>query len=410
MSTSDFLLDYLPSFYRNFMIDENGNNLLTPIFDIYCNAMSDVIFQGQQISLVPYLENCDPIFIELYSTIDVTENNKYLDGYIIDSNIIKLEDLYLDAIFTKPILGTCWIKYNISKNIRYAVFSTELPLTQSTIFVKKVYRDKEVLSNIWGNLIDYKKPPFYANDTDGMTIDYSNIKDYLDQYKNELLALFYGSLNGPSVKTLYNGLGIFLGLKYATFDSIVTAISNSSITLESQDRTQTYTITCTTKPGISIGDEFSKYDLIEKAHFLFIDIVKDPAIFTQIILSNYGEKYLSLLNIDIANGEKYAHLTYDSTISFDGDMIYWDMGDGTGNSTSLSGTTLVEFYDPEGANQNRFDDWISPLFENQKFYEMFKNLFIVHTSYDDSTIIKIKYYLDKIKPIWTKYIIANGNI
>lgn len=410
MSQSNFLLDYLPSFYQNFMVDENGGSLVTPIFDNYTNAMGDAIFQGQQISRVPFLEQCDPILIELYSTIDVTVDNKYLDGYIINDDIIKMEGLYLDGLFTSPILGSFLIKHNISTHTRYIVFSTSLPLTQSTIFIEKVYREKQILQNVWGNLIDHKRSiPDYNTLTDGFTVDYDFIVGELEAYKNELIALFYSAINGPSIQTMTNGLGIFLGYKYAPFDGVVIDLT-TGITIESLDRTQTYTVSVNPRVDLIIGSKVKKYDLLAQPLFTFYDIFSNPAAFTQIILEGQANKYLTLLNIDTSNAEKYAHLTFDSTIAFDDANIYWDMGNGTGVVQDLTGTTTIASYDPNSSVLDRFDTWVSPLFNDQKLYEMFKNLFIIRFPNTAPELILVSYYLNRVKPVWTKYIIKTYSI
>jgi hypothetical protein len=385
------------------MNDKDGNNLIAPIFDIYLNSISDAIFQGQQIGAVPFIELCDPIIVELFSTIDVTINNKYLDGYIIDNEIIKLEGLYLDGNFTKPVLGTYSIKHNISNNIRYIVFDTQLPLTQSNIFIQKVYRDKQILQNIWGNLINYKKQiPDYNTLSDGFIVDFTSIQSDLISYKNQIIALYYGLINGPSINSMRNGLGIFLGLKYATFDGIVTDLS-SGVTIESLDRLTTYNAPCIPRTDLIIGSLVKKYDLLEQPTYTFYDIYNNPAAFTQILLEGQADKYFTLLNIDTANQEQYAHLTFDSTISFDDVNIYWDMGNGTGLVKDLTGTTLTPKYDPL-TPETRFDSWVSPLFNNEKIYEMFRNLFIVRVDSATNANADFTYYLNRIKPIWTKYI------
>lgn len=411
MSNTQFLFDYLPSFYRNFMVDENGDNLLLPIFDIYYNSIGDSISQAQQIAMVPFIESCNPIIIEMFSTIDVTIDNKYKDGYVIDSNIIKIEGLFLDGKFTKNIIGTFQIKHDISKNIRYIVFSDSLPITQSFIFIKKIYRDKQILQNVWGNLIGYvKQIPDYNNLSNDFIIDYNNIRDSLELYKKQLLALLLVSMKGPTVYSLINGLGIFIGLEYAPFDGIIINKISNSITIESVDRLQTYTANCIPNINLDIGSELKKYELLEQPLYSFYDILNNPAAFTQILLTGQANKYLNLLNINENDQEKYAHLTFDSTINFDDANIYWDMGNGTGLVKDLTGTSII---DPLNVNEvTRFDTWVSPLFDNQKLYEMFRNLFIVYINnsnidnhYNSEQMSLISYYLNKTKPIWTKYII-----
>ena len=55
MTDSSFILNFLPDFYKNNMVSEDGRSLLTPIFDNFINAMGDQLYQAQQISLLPYL-------------------------------------------------------------------------------------------------------------------------------------------------------------------------------------------------------------------------------------------------------------------------------------------------------------------------------------------------------------------
>lgn len=401
---SNFIFDFLPSFYRDFMKDENGDNILLPLFNQYANTMGDAVSQAQQIANVLYLEKC-PLFIkEYFKTVDIRSSNKYADNcYFIDSNIISFDGLFYDSAFTIPVTNFA-VKHDISNNIRYIEFSSALNIIANTLYSPSCTKDKNILQDIFGNLLDYKPliPSNYHTTTVyNYTTNYNLLVSELEIYRNQLIALMQGLVHGPTYQNMQNSLAIFIGLKYCPFDGIVKSNDGSSIILEDILTEKLITLTGNIDTSLTVGTLVAKYTIVENLNFKLYDIYSDPARFTQYILYNKSENLLDLLNIDTANNEAYAYLNYDSIITFDGDNIYWDMGNNTGVSHTAPGNAS-NYSHPGISTLNRFDDYTDSRFNNQKIYEMFRNLFIIELP-NSNNINNITYFLNRIKSKFTKF-------
>ena len=400
MST-DFMFDFLPSFYRDFMVDSNGVNVLTPLFEQYTNYMSDALFQTQQLSWVPYLEKCPIVIKEYYKTIDIRESNKYdMNAYIIENDIIGFDTICFDGSLQIPITFTFTTNYDAVTKTRYIEFSDSFDPRVNTLYVKLCYRNKNILENTFGRLLNYIPEFLYT--------EYS--EDYVQEretYRDQLIALLYCSVNGQSFSTIEKSLSIFLGLQYAPFDAIVRDNTGDTITLEDIKTGNLQTIYGNINYLLSIGTSLNKYDILENSIFYLYDMYSDPARFTQYLVAEYSENLLTLLNIDTENNEQYAHLNYDSLVVFDGNNIYWDMGNNTGIDINRSQDWYVNY--PYYGVQNSTGDFLDTRFDNQKVYEMFRNVFIIEflDHQYNNNLTKINYFLTRFKPIYSKYLIYN---
>ena len=334
----DFLFDYLPSVYKDQLVDADNNNVLIPLFTQYTNCIGSMIYETQQLSQAPYLQTC-PLFIkEYYKTIDVSvANNIGGNNYAIESSIIGFSDLYYDGNLTSLACSASnfTINNNTATGIRYITFPAPFDPKVITLFAKTCYHQKNLLYNIFGKLLNYQPVLSF--------IQYGS--DYLTQqqnYKNQLLGLLYSSVKGQTVESITTGLSIFLDLQYNPYSSsIIRNNTTSSITLEnSLDGTLT-TINGNIDTTLTIGTVIPQYTILEIKNFILYDQFTDPARFTQFILSNGSQYLLSLLNIDIADQEKYAHLDFDTNLYYDDSNLYWDMGDNTGVSQILPSDATI---------------------------------------------------------------------
>ena len=326
MANKYFIFDYLPSFYRDFLINENEENILLPLFTEYAKATNDAFFQAQQLSFAPYLDKC-PIAIKEYYKIIDTNTSNYLSGYgyKIESDIIGYSDLYYDSTFQRTVSSTYALTRHSSNGNTYINFSPSLDLKTKSIYAKFCYKQKNLLKDIFGKLLNYQPTfSFKQYGTDFITEQ--------ENYRTKLLAYLYCSVNGQTLDSVTKSLSIFLGLKYAPFNAIVRESSGTSITLEDISTGNLTTISGNIKSSLSIGSVLNKYDILENDIFKIYDIYSDPARFTQYILANKSQNLLNLLNIDTDNNEKYAFLTYDSLTAYDANNLYWDMGNNTGIS------------------------------------------------------------------------------
>lgn len=400
---NNFLLDYLPSFYSDYLVDENGDNLLEPLFDNQIALMGDAIFQAQQIARMPYLEKAPSLFIETYVSIDISESNIYLDGYKIDSNIIGYSDIYLDSKYSIMALqvGDYDIKHDVMTGQRYIVpngWSTAARPDVIVLFAKYCYRDYKTLQNTFGFLTDYKIniPDFNTSVSSQYDIVYNDINAAYVNYKNQLLGLCYTIFHGSTFNSLNKGLSIFLGLKYAEFDAIVLENSSNTLILQDLSTSDKTTITSTNlRSDLTVGTKVFKYDILEAQTFEIFDIFSEPAKFTQLVLCNEAELLLSLLNINTSDNEKYASIKYDSVIHYDDVNLYMDMGNNTGSDNTFP-VDATDYASPFDSLVTNFSDWNDSRFLNEKIYEMFRGLlFVTHTNLEDAD--KIKLFFEKNK-------------
>jgi hypothetical protein len=400
----DFLFDYLPSVYKDNLVNSKGENVLISLFTQYTNCIGSMIYEAQQLSQAPYLETC-PLFIkEYYKTIDVSvANNIGGNNYQIDSTIIGFSDLYYDGNLTSLALSSSnfTINHNTSTNIRYITLPSALDPKVITLFTKTCYHQKNLLYNIFGKLLNYQ-PTFSF-------LPYGT--NYLIQeqnYKNQLLGLLYTSVKGQTVESISTGLSLFLGLQYATANSIVRNLTTTSITLENSSDGTLTTVNGNIDSILTIGTIISKYTILEIKNFILYDQFVDPARFTQFLLANGSEYLLSLLNIDITNQEKYAHLDFDTNLYYDDENLYWDMGDNTGVDNTLPSDATI-YSIPSAGLVTNFSSYNDSRFQSQKIYEMFRNLFILEFTIhqDSTTIINTANFLTRFKPLSSRYIIYN---
>jgi hypothetical protein len=397
------------------MVDKNGVNILTPLFNQYANAMGDALYQSQQLSLVPYLEKCPIIFEEYYKAIDVRLSNKIpnTNRYIIENDIVGIHDLYYNAALTQLLDYNSYnyfVGHDESTNTRYVEFTTELDPRITTLFADKVYKDKFVLRDVFGKLLNYEKTFTFVEYWDNQFLAQYNL------YKKELLGILYTSMHGQTFESIKKGLSIFIGLSFSPFDGIVKHINGNDVTIEDFETGKEQIVTCigNTKNTLQVGTILNKYDIIDEDQFGIYDMFSDPQRFSQFLASNSSQGLINLLAIDINNKEQYAHLTFDSLVTYDETNIFWDMGNHTNvsdvapiglNNIPAPGDTLL-------SNMTTFND---SRFESLPIYEMFRNLFIIEYTYNNKGsnnypyVDKTNYFLNRFKPIYTKYLIYKNS-
>jgi hypothetical protein len=363
-----------------------------------------MIYETQQLSQAPYLETC-PLFIkEYYKTVDVSVgNNIGGNNYAIESSIIGFSDLYYDGNLTS--LACSASNFTINNNsvtgVRYITFPAAFDPRVITLFTKTCYHQKNLLYNIFGKLLNYQ--PVFS------FLQYGT--EFLTQqqnYKNQLLGLLYTSVKGQTLESINIGLSIFLNLQYSTINGTVRNLTTTSITLESSSDGTLTTITGNIDSTLTVGTIIPKYTILETKNFNLYDQFADPARFTQFILANGSQYLLSLLNIDVTDQEKYAHLDFDSNLYYDDANLYWDMGDNTGVSHTLPGDATIYSLPSAGLITN-FSSYDDSRFQSNKIYEMFRNLFILEftTNQSTQTITNVANFLNRFKPLTSKYIIYN---
>lgn len=414
MSTN-FMFDFLPSFYRDFMVNENGVNVLEPLFTQYANCMGDAIYQAQQLASAPYLEKCPIVIEEYYKAIDLRQSNSLGNNrYKVESDIVGIYDLYYDGALTQLFnynFFNYFIGHDEANNIRYIEFSQPLDPRITTLYADKVYKDKFLLRDIFGKLLNYEKTfTFKEYWDDQFLIEY-------EKYRNQLLGILYTSVNGQSLESISKGLSIFMGLSYAPFDGIVKSVNGLDVTIEDFKTGKEQSVRCFIFPKdtLYVGTILKKYDIIDSDQFYLYDMYSDPARFTQFIIALNSENLLNLLisNQSISDNERYAHLTFDSLNVFDGDNLYWDMGNNDGIDLNVpSGNNEIQ--PPESGLLTNFSNFNDTRFDSQKIYEMFRNLFIIQCSIHDGEggqseflIEDLDYFLTRLKPIYTKYLVDN---
>ncbi len=412
--SSEFLLDYLPSFYTKDFQDANGGSLLLPIFDLYKTLYDDCLYRTIQIRQEMSFGKCPFYIHETHITIDTTIGNKYTagghTGYKVDPEIVWIDTPYLDANMTIP-LGAVNVYYDSHNNIKFVVFqsTTNFANTQTCVFVRSCYKDKKLLSKVYGQLLDYHEDVLNVNNHNQVfQLDFVAITTRYAQYRQRLLALMYGRTMGPTIKVMNNAIAMFLLYTFSTVDGTVRGLSSTSITIESSTDQKLYAYTVTSPaPGLAIGSMVSKYDCLENVNFLLYDMFSNPARFTQTLLSYEPEmNLLELLKIDLTKDEKYAYLNYDSSINWDNNSLGWDMG--SGPAPAYSGGTA---YSPASVSPvTRFvggsTPWLDDRFNNigqsipAPVYEMFRNVMILE--FTNHFVNDISYIFNKIKPTYIK--------
>lgn len=394
MTDSSFILNFLPDFYKNNIVSEDGRSLLTPIFDNFVNAMGDQLYQAQQISILPYLFKTKFYIEETFKTIDTSNSNRYKTGYKIDNSIIKFDGLYYDGKFTLLCNISYTIYHDIAKDIRYIVFASQI--NQDTIFVKSCRKDLKTMQKIFGVLLQHVvEIPDMSLATSDYVISYLDIESLYKKYYNELIAIQYGLVNGPSLTVLNNMVGIYSNLPYSPFDGIIINIDGNSVTIKDNNSTDIVTLTCThINPTFYLGQRITRFTILEKPCYRFLTLYDNPARFASYLLGYWGLLTNNLLYLNKADKEKDASLYFDSQISWDDLGVCWDMGHNYGDSTSP--TDINQPYIPSwNNNDSRFifnpyfvdTGFVDPGFvdgDTQQIYEMFRNIIIFE--YTDSNI------------------------
>lgn len=401
MSNSEFMLNFLPSFFRQFMVDENGESTLLPLFDIYLMFYSDLLSQSQQIAQFPYLERTEPLLKENYVTVNIRNENKFKDGYKINNEIVFLSDPYYDAKFLNRANVTFSIKHDFELNQRYIVFNNLETsfITNNVLYCEYCYKDKQALQSIHGSKLNYTR--FIEGFTS--TLDYNKIVTDYNLYKKELIALWYLLFNGPTVTNIENALHIFTGSDYAEFDGTVVQFDYNYVTIEDASG---FKKQYTTNKEFELGQIITKFTPFRK-YITVYDIFSDPARFTQKMLFKNADLVNDnlILSKNVDAGEEHAYLTYDSLLTFDQDRIVWDFGYGTNKIYGQN-----NYQDPLEASsiESSFADWECNYqdMQDRKIYESFRNIFIVDhktTLPDQNYENKLKYFLSRIKPVHSKY-------
>ena len=83
------------------------------------------------------------------------------------------------------------------------------------------------------------------------------------------------------------------------------------------------------------------------------------------------------------------------------------MGNNTGIDINRSQDWYVNY--PYYGVQNSTGDFLDTRFNDQKVYEMFRNVFIIEflDHQYNNNLTKINYFLTRFKPIYSKYLIYN---
>ena len=422
--SSEFLLDYLPSFYTTTFLDENGNNLLLPIFDLQKKLYDDCLYQAIQIRQEMSFEKC-PFFIhETNITIDTTLENQHtfqgVTGYKVDPEVIWIDTPYYDANMTLPLANVI-LNYDSYNNVKFVVFEsgTVFTNTQRCVFVRNCYKDKKLLNKVYGELLNYNKDILNVNNESYVfTLDLQTITSNYMAYRQQLLALMYGLTMGPTITVMNNALGMFLLYTFSTMDGVVKDITSNVITVESSsDKTLRSYTTNTTDPGLSVGSLVEKYQCLDYPSFYLYDMYSQPARFTQALLANAPYNILTkLFYLDLSANEKWAYLNWDNpNIFWDNSNLGWDMGNNincplpNGSETSYlqpyTGNLITQFVNgSDNWWDNRYTDINNSI---QPVYEMFRNVAILEYDGIRNNIDDIKYLINRIKPTYTKIVYIN---
>jgi len=416
----DFMYDYLPSFYKKQFKDANGNSLLEPLMNVWEMLYGDAVYQAMQIRQLVNFEKCPLLIHETNITIDVTLANKYRNGYKIDSEIVWLDSIYLDAAFTSAI-QVATVYYDSATETKYVIFQDAFQgFMQDCVFVKACYKDKQILNRVYGELLSYSVD-ILSDSVNGFVYNELievSLTDYLvsyNKYRTKLLALMYGLVMGPTTKVIDTAIEMWLGSVFSTVDGTIRDLETTSITIELDSDHSLLTIqTSTVNSTFNIGDHISKYQILEMPKHLMYDIYSNPARFTQRLLAspdgtstNAAGGLISLLYIDTPNKEAYAYLKFDSGLDWDNPNLFWDMGNNSlipviapGNIISLP---------EDGSLVTNFTGWTDLRFNNQKIYEMFRNVSVIELV-NTFTYADIQYLVERLKPTYVKIFqyIAHG--
>ena len=408
---SDFLFDYLPSFYGKYFEDENGNNLATPLFSLYEKMYGDAVYKAIQIRQAMNFDRCPFLIHEKYITIDVSVSNKYLNGYRVSDDLIWVGQIYYDSLFTSVDIPFVLMYDSINK-IKYVVINNGFQgFIQSFLFVKECYKDLKILNRIYGDLLGLQVDVLSPNNRPALSpIVLDDVMAVYLMYRQKLLAIRYALTMGPTFDVINNAAGIYMLQKFSPVTGFVNGLSNTQISILNEVDQKSVTVNVpSVDSSIVIGGLVKKYDILEPKAFRFYDLYSDPARFTQMMLASIdgtagtaSSMLNRLLKINTAENEDYANLNYDSTLVWDDPNFFWDMGNGFGKPNADGSQTIIPL---PGLNLlTNFQNWSDNRFDSKKIYEMFHNVFIVECVNDSYLTNEFITFMERIKPTYTKLV------
>jgi len=398
----DFIFDFLPSFYKERMVDANGANVLAPLFEEYAKFISDLLMQAQQISLGRSLELCPTYIKEMFKTLDIRDSARdpkaLSQQFSIDPRTICFDGFFYDVNFTKPVLSPYTITRNAITNTASLQFSEPFDKGYPTLYVRNVYWNPHLLRDLYGRL---------AKDIN-VVYDYTSLAAFVDateKYRRRLLGIFFGLRNISTIPNIEIALGMYLGLKHAPVSGTVHSVTSKKMEIREPDGNIVAVESASRMDVIRypVGTAVSKYSIVEEMPYLVYDFYSNPARFTQYLLCEKGATLLWLLRINKSQNEKYAFLNYDAGLNYD-DGLFWDMGDNT--DFDATPVNVVDYPRPAIELCHRFDGYSDARFNSAKIYEMFGNMFIVEIG--DSAINRaaVADFMDRIKPAHTGCIVG----
>lgn len=427
-NSTDFILEYIPSFFRDMMKDDNGENLYTPIFNCMGNLFGDQYFQAKQINQSLNLEDCPYFINEFYTTIDTSVNNKYYFdannkptpgdnssielsfGYLIDPNIVSINQIFIDG------------NLSIKNNINYYIFTntqtgekiisfvktingvpTNCEIIQDTLFVDSVVKDKQILQNRWGTILDYL--PNYLQDYlnefpkyTELNIIYDKLKYLYTEYHQQLQAILILA-NYPTIEGLNKFVGIWNGFQYATKSGLVidyTTIANLDGTITKYNENIKQTL---------LSTNVSKYDLLTDSQYIITDAYSNPSYFISLMSTTvYG--YNVYDELIAQNNEDAEYLHYDSVVEFDDDNLSYDIGEF--NSPKDNFIPYPNYYYIQYSGDISGDNALNQADQASLKYEMFRNVILMYYSIDIKRIDYFKSIIAKYIPSHSRMLYIKG--
>ena len=416
-NSTDFIFEYIPSFYRDMLKDNEGENLYSPIFTCMGNLYGDLYFQAKQISKTTVLETCPHFLTECFSSIDTSISNKYYFseniiysgatlnfGYLIDSEIVSINNIFKDSKLSLLLSNNninFTIIHNTSTNEKIICFikningiPTNIEIDQNTLFVDYIIKDKHILQNRWGLLLDYipshvldYNQSFATKYVSG-EIFYNYLKNIYDVYHKQLSAILILA-NFPTIEGIKKFTAIWNNVQYVLKDGIVL----DPHTISNTDGTIT-TYTKLIKDSL-ITKNVKKYDILSDMNYIITDMYAHPDYFISILSTKIGDNQ-SVYDSILLSNESHDDLHYDSVIKFDSNFEF-DMGQKRNDRGSFTGISNGSYPD---YRFNNFSSNAIITYADQPSlkYEMFRNLIVF--LYTINTIN----YLNDFKNIIRKYI------
>ena len=399
------VFNFIPAFYKNQIVNENGYSLLEPLFNEYSKYLGDCYYRLQQCSLIRSIDLCPSVVEEIYKVIDLSEDNRDKNSrgqrFFIDPSIVAFDALYYDAGLSVKCNATYSIQINELDGFTCICFDPPIDAKEiRKLYAYRAYHNYNLLRDIWGKILNHAYPQY----------SYSSLDAFISScelYRSKLIGLLFGLMNASSLANIKKSVSLFTGLTHAPMNGLIKSIDGNVISIQDFDSEVTVTCKEFNSSKFHVGSEVGKYDILDIERFMVYDIFSDPARFTQYILSNNGEVlYNQILNIDINNNEKYAALLFDDNLSFDGDGLFFDMGNNTGISHDVApGTTNYD--KPWVALVDNFKNYTDSRIDNFRLYEMLRNIFIVEfeTKPQDDVLQEIGQLIHRIKPSRCKCIL-----